>query len=265
MFVGCYFLSRLAEDNQKIEKEITTSKELENSPQQRNDPLIFEQLIFESSKLDRIIKERFGGVDDSQKHMDNEKKLETDPVYNDLLNSCKNTYKEFEPIVKNIAEYCMADGMKNSWPGEHEAMRLIKMDYAKRENKKYIELRVWEIKNENPENNQTHTYVEMRSDGLENGRIVQMKDNKKDGYYIDFYNQKPIIIRKLVNGKKLGLELSFYNDSDALQTYANYVEGGVMGPAFYWDEKGNIITFEYFSQPTRRMTVWPPDIRLKSN
>ncbi|MBN2328181.1 MAG: hypothetical protein JXR73_13610 [Candidatus Omnitrophica bacterium] len=280
-YIG-YILSRFPDDNPYLYEEITsaelsetppplhfyeeiTNAELSATPQQRDDPLIFEQLIFESSKLDQIIKKCLGDVKDSLMHLDSVKKLKSDSVYHDLRNQCKGIYNEFKPIVKNIIEYCMADGKKNSWPGEDEAIRQSRSEYAKTKNKKYNELRVWEIKNESLENNQTHTYVEMRLNGMGHGRIVQMKDKQKDGYYINFYNQKPLIIREVVLGKKEGLELSFYKNSDALETFATYVEGRVMGPAFFWFQLGNIIQFEYFSQPTQRITIWPPDIRLKNN
>lgn len=264
VFAAYYFWTCPSDDNSNLYEEIT-SAELNETPQQRIDPLIFEQLIFESSRLDRIIKECLGDVKDSLIRLDHVKKLKSDPVYTDLRNQCKGIYNEFMPIVKKIIEYCVADGKTNSWPVEDEAVRQFKLEYAERKNRKYIELWVWEIKNESQENDQTHTYVEMQLDGMGFGRIVQMKDNQKDGYYLEFDNQKPLSIQKVVNGKKIGLELSFHKGSDALQTFAYYVDGLVMGPAFYWDKMGTILQFEYFSQPTRRVIIWPPDIRLKNN
>ncbi|MGC9327703.1 MAG: hypothetical protein ACP5I1_08720 [Candidatus Hinthialibacter sp.] len=86
-YIG-YILSRILDDNPHLYEEITNA-ELSATPQQRDDPLIFEQLIFESSKLDQIIKERLGDVKDSLIHLDSVKKLKSDPVYHDLRNQCK--------------------------------------------------------------------------------------------------------------------------------------------------------------------------------
>ena len=76
--------------------------------------------------------------------------------------------------------------------------------------------------------------------------------------------QSSPLCRRTEEGKTIGPELLFHNDSDIPQIYAYYNEEGmIIGPAFYWDREGNIAEFEFFAKPERRGALWPPDILMK--
>ncbi len=165
-------------------------------------------------------------------------------------------YPQINQSIKEIINTLLAGSLSGSWLGEGQGLYNIR----KRHNPAYKELRVWKLEDDNAEEG-VETYIEMRTDGMDYGRIMQMKEGACHGFYIDFYDKSLHIFRVCHGNTIMGQEIAYQKGTNQLLSFSYQENGKTVGPAFFWDANGVLIDFKYHTEPVSYPRFWPPPIR----